>query len=125
MKLSEIAATLRGMGVSPVKSLGQNFLHDRNLAKWIVDQANIGSKDFVFEIGPGLGVLTELALANAAGVLAIEKDKRLAVYLRDRFRSSALEIVIGDAMEFDTRLFYMNPTVYIIGKLLIFSSSYL
>src|SRR5437667_12790600 len=98
MKLSEIAATLRAVGVSPVKSLGQNFLHDRNLAKWIVDQANIGSKDSVIEIGPGLGALTERALANGARDLAIEKDKRLATYLRDRFRSSAPHMVQGDAM---------------------------
>src|SRR5213592_2928989 len=125
MKLSEIAATLRAVGVSPVKSLGQNFLHDRNLAKWIVDQANIGSKDFVIEIGPGLGALTELALANAAGVLAIEKDKRLAEYLRDRFRSSALEIVHGDAMEFDARMLYTKPTVKFLGNLPYYISSQL
>src|SRR5205807_718635 len=86
------------------KSLGQNFLHDRNLAKWIVDQSNIGSKDFVIEIGTGLGALTELALANAAGVVAIEKDNRLAEYLRARFQSYALEIVHGDAMEVDSAL---------------------
>jgi len=82
MKLSEIAPTLREIGVSPVKSLGQNFLHDRNLAKWIVDQANVDRKDFVFEIGPGLGALTELALAKGAHILAIEKDKRLVRFLR-------------------------------------------
>ncbi|PYK03250.1 MAG: ribosomal RNA small subunit methyltransferase A [Verrucomicrobia bacterium] len=125
MKMSEIAATLRAVGVSPVKSLGQNFLHDRNLAKWIVDQANIGSKDFVIEIGPGLGALTELALANGAGVLAIEKDKRLAEYLRDRFRSSALEIVHGDAMEFDARMLYTKPTVKFLGNLPYYISSQL
>ena len=125
MKLSEIAATLRAVGVSPVKSLGQNFLHDRNLAKWIVDQANIGSKDFVIEIGPGLGALTELTLANGAGVLAIEKDKRLAEYLRDRFRSSALEIVHGDAMEFDARMLYTKPTVKFLGNLPYYISSQL
>src|SRR5438309_6349058 len=125
MKLSEIAATLRAVGVSPVKSLGQNFLHDRNLAKWIVDQANIGSKDFVVEIGPGLGALTELALANGAGVLEIEKDKRLAEYLRDRFRSSALEIVHGDAMEFDARMLYTKPTVKFLGNLPYYISSQL
>ena len=82
MKLSEIAPTLREIGVSPIKTLGQNFLHDRNLAQWIVDQAKIEREDFVVEIGPGLGALTEFALAKGARVLAIEKDKRLADYLR-------------------------------------------
>ncbi len=116
MKLSEMAATLREIGVSPVKSLGQNFLHDRNLAKWIVDQANITPKDFVVEVGPGLGALTELALANAAGVLAIEKDRRLAKFLRDKFQHSTLEIVHGDAMEFDTRTLYTQPKVKFVGN---------
>ncbi len=125
MKLSEMAATLREIGVSPVKSLGQNFLHDRNLAKWIVDQANITPKDFVVEVGPGLGALTELALANAAGVLAIEKDRRLAKFLRDKFQHSTLEIVHGDAMEFDTRTLYTQPKVKFVGNLPYYISSQL
>ncbi len=87
MKLSEITATLREIRVSPVKSLGQNFLHDHNLARWIVDQARITAEDFVLEIGPGLGALTELTLAKGANVHAIEKDKRLAEYLREKFRN--------------------------------------
>ena len=58
MKLSEIAATLREIRVSPVKSLGQNFLHDQNLTRWIVDQAQVTPDDYVVEIGPGLGALT-------------------------------------------------------------------
>ena len=41
MKLSDIRATLKEIGVSPSKALGQNFLHDQNLARWIVDQADI------------------------------------------------------------------------------------
>ena len=125
MKLSEMAATLREIGVSPVKSLGQNFLHDRNLAKWIVDQANITPKDFVVEVGPGLGALTELALANAAGVLAIEKDRRLAKFLRDKFQHSRLEIVHGDAMECDTRTLYTQPKVKFLGNLPYYISSQL
>src|SRR5438876_8717160 len=125
MKMSEIAATLRAVGVSPVKSLGQNFLHDRNLAKWIVDQANITPKDFVVEVGPGLGALTELALANAAGVLAIEKDRRLAKFLRDKFQHSTLEIVHGDAMECDTRTLYTQPKVKFLGNLPYYISSQL
>src|SRR4029077_1798961 len=99
MKLSEITATLREIRVSPVKSLGQNFLHDRNLARSIVDQADIGPKDFVVEIGPGLGALTELALGQGAQVLAIEKDKRLAGYLGNKFRGKSFEIMHRDALD--------------------------
>src|SRR5438132_12540169 len=125
MKLSEIAATLREIGVSPVKSLGQNFLHDRNLAQWIVDQADIAPEDFVVEIGPGLGALTELVLAKQARVLAIEKDKRLAEYLRNKFGGSALEIAHDDALEFDTRTLYTQPKVKLLGNLPYYISSQL
>src|SRR6266480_5329858 len=109
MKLSEMAATLRELGVSPVKSLGQNFLHDRNLARWIIDQVNISPEDFVVEIGPGLGALTELALAKGARVLAIEKDARLAAFLREEFQDRQLEVLHADALRFDVRTLYAQP----------------
>jgi len=125
MKLSEMAATLREIGVSPVKSLGQNFLHDRNLARWVVDQAKINRENFIVEIGPGLGALTELALGQGAGVLAIEKDKRLVKFLRDKFQGNALEIVHGDALEFDTRTLFTQPKVKLLGNLPYYISSQL
>src|SRR5205823_13693507 len=125
MKLSEMAATLREIGVSPVKSLGQNFLHDLNLAKWIVDQAKINREDFIVEIGPGLGALTELALAKRATVLAIEKDKRLVKFLRDKFQGDPLQIVHGDALEFDTRTLFTQPKVKLLGNLPYYISSQL
>ena len=125
MKLSEITATLRDIGVSPIKSLGQNFLHDRNLAQWIIDRAEIDRKDFVVEIGPGLGALTELALAKGARVLAIEKDKRLADYLRANFSSARLEVIHGDALEFDVRTLYAHARVKLLGNLPYYVSSQL
>ena len=117
MKLSEIRLTLREIGVSPVKSLGQNFLHDQNLARWIVNQAEISPENFVIEIGPGLGALTEFALAKGADVLAIEKDKRLVEYLRDKFRNRAVEILHGDALKFDARILYTRSKVKLLGNL--------
>ena len=106
MKLSEIRATLKEIGVSPVKSLGQNFLHDQNLARWIVDQAQITAEDYVVEIGPGLGALTRFLLEKGAHVLAIEKDARLAKFLRSRFGDERLEIVNTDALKFDPRVLF-------------------
>ncbi|MEY2504123.1 MAG: rRNA (adenine1518-N6/adenine1519-N6)-dimethyltransferase, partial [Verrucomicrobiota bacterium] len=103
MKLSEIDATLREIRVSPVKTLGQNFLHDRNLARWIVEKANLTPEDFVVEIGPGLGALTEFVLESGAQVLAIEKDRRLADFLRTRIQSERLEVLHMDALDYDLR----------------------
>jgi len=62
MKLSDIRATLQEIQVSPVKTLGQNFLHDQNLARWTVGQARITPDYYVLEIGRGLGALTKLRL---------------------------------------------------------------
>src|SRR5689334_25064501 len=100
MKLSEIPALLREIGVAPVKSLGQNFLHDRNLARWIVDQANIAADDYVVEIGPGLGALTQFALEKGANVMAIEKDQRLVQFVRERFAKQNFDGRQAHAREF-------------------------
>lgn len=117
MKLSEIDATLRAIRVSPVKTLGQNFLHDRNLAQWIVDRAELLPSDYVVEVGPGLGALTEFVLASGARILAIEKDARLAEFLHERFKTDRLEIICGDALEFDVRTLFARPQVKFIGNL--------
>jgi 16S rRNA (adenine1518-N6/adenine1519-N6)-dimethyltransferase len=125
MKLSEINATLRQIRVSPVKTLGQNFLHDGNLARWIVEQAELTPEDYVVEIGPGLGALTEFVLDSGARVLAIEKDKRLADFLRGRFTSDRLEIRHADALAYDVRPLFTKPRVKLLGNLPYYISSQL
>src|SRR6266498_2666103 len=117
MKLSDILATLREIRVSPAKTLGQNFLHDQNLARWIVDQAQITPDDYVVEIGPGLGALTRFILEKGAHVLAIEKDARLADFLRARFGDERLEILNIDALKFDPCSLFAHRTVKLLGNL--------
>src|SRR5213083_3146942 len=117
MRLSDILATLREIRVSPAKTLGQNFLHDQNLARWIVDQAQIIPEDYVVEIGPGLGALTRFLLEKGAHVLAIEKDARLAKFLRSRFGEERIEIVNTDALQFDPRVLFAHRCVKLIGNL--------
>lgn len=88
------------------KHLGQNFLHDRGALAAVAEAAEVGKGDLVLEIGPGTGNLTEVLIAAGAKVVAIEKDAELLPALRDRFAealaSGQLEIVEGDALEFDT-----------------------
>ena len=117
MKLSEIRATLREINVSPVKTLGQNFLHDQNLAHWIINQAELTADDYVVEIGPGLGALTKLALEKGARVLAIEKDTRLANFLRDRLGHTRLELMNIDALKLDARALFSHRRVKLLGNL--------
>ena len=117
MKLSEITATLQEIRVSPVKKLGQNFLHDQNVARWIVDQAELTPDDYVVEIGPGLGALTELMLEKGARVLALEKDTRLANFLQEHLSHPRLEVRNADALDFDVRNLFCERRVKIIGNL--------
>jgi 16S rRNA (adenine1518-N6/adenine1519-N6)-dimethyltransferase len=87
MKLSEMRELLERRGIQLTKSLGQNFLHDGNQLRRIVDAAELTKSDKVLEIGPGLGPLTELLLERADEVMAIEKDARLVEVLRERINS--------------------------------------
>jgi 16S rRNA (adenine1518-N6/adenine1519-N6)-dimethyltransferase len=88
MKLSEMKQVLAAEEIQLTKSLGQNFLHDANQLRRIVELAELGSRDKVLEIGPGLGPLTQLLLEQAGEVLAIEKDVRLVQILRERFQTT-------------------------------------
>ena len=59
------------------KSLGQNFLTDKNIIDRIVESAGIGPEDLVIEIGPGIGVITREAAEYAKKVVAVEIDSNL------------------------------------------------
>src|SRR5882724_10952316 len=96
MKLSEMRELLAREGIQLTKSLGQNFLHDGNQLRRIVEMANLSKTDKVLEVGPGLGPLTELLIENAGEVLAIEKDARLVEILRKRW-SADLQIGTGNS----------------------------
>jgi 16S rRNA (adenine1518-N6/adenine1519-N6)-dimethyltransferase len=121
MKLSTITASLAQIGMEPTRSLGQNFLHDQNLAEWIVAQLTLQPDEAWVELGPGLGALTEFALARSPRGLVIEKDGRLAAFLHERFPS--LEIVHGDATEFDVRDLFARGPVKVLGNLPYYVSS--
>lgn len=86
MTLSEMHRILSDRGIQLTRSLGQNFLHDGNQLRRIVEAAELQPGDKILEIGPGLGPLTELLLANGVELLAIEKDARLVNVLRERFK---------------------------------------
>jgi 16S rRNA (adenine1518-N6/adenine1519-N6)-dimethyltransferase len=98
LKLTEMRDVLDRRGIQLTKSLGQNFLHDANQLRRIVEAAELSKDDKVLEIGPGLGPLTELLLQNAGEVLAIEMDARLVEVLRERFPK--LNLLHADALDF-------------------------
>ena len=118
MKLSAIRAALDELQLTPSKTLGQNFLHDQNLARWIVAQLDAQPGDTLVEIGPGLGALTGVALETGARLTVLEKDARLADFLRRRFEGeSRLRVEHTDALDFDVRSLWPQRPVKVFGNL--------
>ena len=118
MKLSDIRTALAELQVTPSKTLGQNFLHDQNLARWIVAQLGALPGDHLLEIGPGLGALTGAALETGATLTVLEKDGRLAGHLRNRFTGEErLTVEHMDALDFDVRTLWSKRPVKVFGNL--------
>lgn len=102
--MKSIPSLLRTYGLSPRKRFGQNFLTDKNIADKIVDALGLTEGDAIIEIGPGLGVLTEILLGRGVRVLAIEIDRDLAGILEQRLHNKGnLEIINADALKVSYR----------------------
>mgnify|MGYP006268563869 FL=1 len=91
---------LRSHGLSPRHSLGQNFLHDANKLRQLLDLADIHPGERILEVGPGTGVLTELMLDAGARVLAVELDRGLEPLLLERLApfGDRFELLIRDVL---------------------------
>ena len=104
--LPPLREVIRRHGLTPKKSLGQNFLFDLNLTARIARAAEPLENITVVEIGPGPGGLTRALLAlGARRVVAIERDQRAIAALEEigaRYPGQ-LEIVAGDALRLDPR----------------------
>lgn len=115
---NEIREVLDRARVLPSKQLGQNFLTDANLSRWIVSQLEIAPDDTVVEVGPGAGSLTEHLFGKARRIVLIEFDPRLAEDLRQRFKDrDDIEVHYADAAKFDRRLLFKHRPVKFLGNL--------
>ncbi|QUH19190.1 16S rRNA (adenine(1518)-N(6)/adenine(1519)-N(6))-dimethyltransferase RsmA [Alkaliphilus sp. B6464] len=84
------------------KSLGQNFLIDQNILDNIVDGSNISKDDYVIEVGPGIGSLTQNIAEKSKSVVAIEIDKTLIPILNDTLKDySNVEVINEDVLKLD------------------------
>lgn len=110
--------------IRPTKSLGQNFLIDGNILRAIAEAGGAAEGVNVLEVGPGLGVLTRELAERGAHVTTLEKDEGLRPVLKETLAGLDVNIVWGDALEFDyaslpagTRVI-ANLPYYITGPLL-------
>ncbi len=118
MKPVEIRHVLETRDVRPSKSLGQNFLTDENVARWIVSQLEIEPGDCVVEVGPGTGALTEHAAPLCRKLILVEFDARLAEYQKDRWANDPhVEVHHADGAVWDPRGLFAEGPVKFLGNL--------
>ncbi len=114
----EIREVLDHAGVLPSKQLGQNFLIDPNMARWIVSQLEITADDAVVEVGPGTGSLSEHLIGQVRRLILIEFDARLAAALKERFRNDpSVEVHHADGAKFDGRALFKHRPLKFLGNL--------
>ena len=92
--------------LKPNKRLGQHFLVDRNTIAQIIDKTGLSKTDDVLEIGPGMGALTIPMARVVNSIIAVEKDDRLADYLRQKFEENHIEnvkIINNDILKVDMK----------------------
>ena len=98
--MSHPSTLLKGLEQRAKKRFGQHFLASPGVVRNIVLIAEVGPSSRVLEIGPGLGVLTEALLATQAHVTAVELDRDMAAFIRDRLPSVNLIEADGAAVDF-------------------------
>ena len=107
LEISMSIRTPKVLNHAPRKRFGQNFLHDTNIIRQIVDSVHLSPKDNLLEIGPGLGALTEPLLSEVDGMTVIELDRDLAGSLKINIGANShtdFTIINDNAMSIDYRV---------------------
>ena len=100
--LEETKSIMKQNGIRANKSLGQNFLINKDVLENIINSSEISKDDMVIEIGPGLGTLTKYLLEKAGEVLCIEIDPKMIKVLNNRFNQyENFEIINEDVLKVD------------------------
>ncbi|HEY1074476.1 MAG TPA: rRNA adenine dimethyltransferase family protein [Patescibacteria group bacterium] len=101
----------------------QNFLNNPSLARYVVGLSNITSNDSVVEIGPGKGMLTNILIKKCRHLTLVEKDRELALELRQRYAEApTVKIIHADALQFRTEeanyKVFSNPPFNILSQVI-------
>jgi 16S rRNA (adenine1518-N6/adenine1519-N6)-dimethyltransferase len=100
MNISETKRLLRTFRIVPNRLLGQNFIVEPSIFPKLSDYASLGKADVVLDAGAGFGFLTRFLANKCKGVLAVEKDPRVAVVLREQLRGLAnVTVIEGDVLK--------------------------
>ena len=111
LKPQKTKEILQRYGIRMQKKFGQNFLIDSHVPEKIVAAADINGTDFVIEIGPGIGTLTQYLCYAAGSVAAIEIDRHLLPVLDETLADwENVEVISGDVMKLDLSAFIARKT---------------
>ena len=100
----ETIAVLQRYGFNFQKKYGQNFLIDTHVLDKIIGAAQIGPNDFVLEIGPGIGTMTQYLAEAAREVVAVEIDTKLIPILQDTLKEyDNVTVLNEDILKVDIR----------------------
>lgn len=115
---SQVLALLQERGLQPNALLGQNFLIDANIRDIIIAAADPQSDDVVLEVGPGLGVLTEVLAGRVDRLVAVEKDRGLYEYLKERLDDHpSVTLIHGDAVDLDSSFYARQGITKLVSNL--------
>ena len=96
--------TIKKYGFSFQKKFGQNFLIDDHVINKIINGAEVTKDDFVLEIGPGIGTMTQYLCENAREVAAVEIDKKLIPILGETLAAyDNVTVINEDILKVDIR----------------------
>ncbi|MBN2001271.1 ribosomal RNA small subunit methyltransferase A [candidate division KSB1 bacterium] len=101
----------------PKQSLGQNFLTDLNIASKLVKNFELLPSDIVLEIGPGLGILTDLMIDKVFHLYCVEIDQRCMQVLKQRFENRHLTLYHADILKFDLESICTDQKIRIVGNI--------
>lgn len=96
------------------KKLGQHFLLDKNIAKKIVDLLDCKNNN-VLEIGPGMGILTDILIKKEINLITIELDEESVHYLKSRYTKKSIKIIQADFLKINFSD-YFKSKISIIGN---------
>ncbi len=115
---SIVRAWVRDADIRPNRLLGQNFLIDGNILRFLLDTAAVTASDRILEIGPGLGAVTAGLLDRGATVVAIEKDARFLPLLEKHFgHDPRASLIQGDALAVVPDLLHHEKITKVVANL--------
>ncbi|MCH7926783.1 MAG: ribosomal RNA small subunit methyltransferase A [Candidatus Dadabacteria bacterium] len=127
MKIKEYKNFYASIKSHPKKSLGQNYLVDKNVLLKIEEIADLKSSDLVIEVGTGFGFLTSFLAGRVENVITIEKDKTVYDLVEQKFQElqnvkfickDALDINFGDIVGDDKFKFISNLPYSVASKII-------